>query len=291
VTILEVCFLVIFWTWVWTGCIFLLNTILPRMPLADTPEAYQIPYETVRFRATDGLWLSGWKLQASPTAPWIILCHGLGTNRADLLGIAAGLVHGGLNVFAFDFRGHGESQGRSTSFGWLEQRDLEGALAFLGSQADVPDRPYGVFGISMGGAAAIMVAAKDERLAAVAVDSPYSDLEQSLGHHLTLMYRLPRVPFLLCVKTAYRFRFGAWPAQMSPQKAIEGISPRPVLVIYGDQDIRMPLADGQALFEAAGHPKELWIIPSTEHLGGFRSNPKAYLRKLLTFFRANLKSA
>jgi len=288
---LDVLFLLIFWTWVVTGALFLRNTFLPRMPIQMTPDAVGLSYEPVRFRSTDGLWLSGWKLTADLQAPWIIICHGLGTNRADLLDVAAALVQAGYNVLTFDFRAHAESQGKVTSFGWREQRDLEGALAFLGSLPDMPERPYGVYGVSMGGAVAIMVAARDERLAAVAVDSIYSDLEESIAHHLKLLYRLPRVPFSLFAGSAYRLRFGVWPRRMSPVSVIGQISPRAVLVVQGDGDPRVPLAQGQALFQAAGEPKDLWVIQGTEHLASLRTDPAAYMRRLVAFFDSFLKHA
>ena len=285
----EVVFLILFWTWVGTAVLFLRQTILPRMPLAPGPLPWQASHvQSVTFQATDGIILAGWKVHIDPSRPWILLCHGLGANRADLLEIATGLTKARYNVFLFDFRAHGESAGRSTSFGWLEQRDLEGALAFLGAQPEIPDRPYGVFGVSMGGAVAIMVAAKDDRLAAMAVDSIYGNLEHSLAHHLKLLYRLPRIPFGIFINTAYRLRFGVWPNRMSPQKAVSRLSPRPLLVIHGEHDPRMPLEAAKALVDAAGERTELWVVPTTEHSGGFALDPDAYLKRLVGFFDSTL---
>ena len=286
--VLEVAFLILFWTWVGSGVLFLRNTFLTRTPAWVSPHLAALPSEAVRFQATDGLWLTGRKIPGDPNAPWLILCHGLGTNREDLRETAIALHHAWFNLFLFDFRAHGESHGHVTSFGWREQRDLEGALAFLGSQPDVPPKPYGVFGLSMGGAVAIMVAAKDERLGAVAVDSIYSDLEASIAHHLKLMYHLPRVPFSLFVASTYRLRFGAWPGQMSPKAVIGRISPRPVLVIQGEADPRVPLEEARALIDAAKAPKELWVIPGGTHLGGLSIDPAAYHAKLIQFFRSAL---
>ena len=79
--LLEVCFLIIFWSWVASAVWFLRMTFLPRLPLTQTPEAFHLPSETVKFTATDGLPLVGWKIPGHPNRPWIILCHGLGTNR------------------------------------------------------------------------------------------------------------------------------------------------------------------------------------------------------------------
>ncbi|MEK7880078.1 MAG: alpha/beta hydrolase [candidate division NC10 bacterium] len=287
--LLESFFLILFWSWVFCGVLFLRNTILPRLPITATPAALNLPFADVRFAASDGLPLAGWTIAAEAQRPWLILCHGLGANRADLLEIGAGLFGAGYNLLAFDFRAHGESGGRTTSFGWLEQRDLEGALAFLGAQPEIPDHPYGILGISMGGAVAIMVAARDERLGAVIADSPYANLEESITHHLKLMYRLPKVPFGWFATTAYRLRFGAWPGQMAPLAEIAKLSPRPVFIIQGEQDPRMPLAEAQALADAAKDPKEFWVVRGTDHLTTFADNPSGYLQRVVRFFDTYLK--
>jgi fermentation-respiration switch protein FrsA (DUF1100 family) len=141
----------------------------------------------------------------------------------------------------------------------------------------------------MGGAVAVMVAARDERLGAVAVDSIYPNLEESIAHHMKLLYRLPRMPFLAFVSSVYRIRFGVWPRQMSPIEAISHISPRAVLIIHGGSDLRMPKDDATRLFEAAHEPKQLWIVEGVDHLAGLQDDPATYLRKLVGFFDAYLK--
>lgn len=229
-------------------------------------------------------------MRGDPERPWIILCHGLGTNRADLLEIAAGLYQAGFNLFLMDFRGHGESAGRFTSFGWREQRDLEGALAFLGGQPDIPPRPYGIYGISMGASVAMMVAARDERLGAVAVDSPYTELRTSIKRHLKLMLPiLPWAPFGWFCEITYRLWFGAWPAEVSPQARIASLAPRPLLIIQGDQDVRMLPEEARQLHAAAGEPKELWVISGAGHLEGYAVDPERYIGRLSDFFERGLE--
>jgi len=286
---LEILFLAIFWSWAVSALLFLRNTVLPRQPIAWPPGLLQVPAQTVRFRATDGVELEGWTIQGESARPWIILCHGLGANRSDLLQIAVGLREAGFNLLLFDFRGHGASGGRATSFGWHEQRDLEGALTFLGRQPEAPLKPYGVYGISMGGSVALMVAARDERLGAVAVDSPYADLEESLGRHLSLMYPLPKIPFLWFILATYRLRFGVWPRRVSPQESVAHVSPRPVLFIQGERDSRMLPEGARRLFAKAGQPKHLWIVEGAEHLEAFSLEPTRYLARVVRFFQSSLR--
>lgn len=286
--VLNAVFLVCFWAWALSALWFVRNTFLPRLPLTRSPAELELPFEIIRFQASDGVWLSGWLIARDPQEPWIILCHGLGTNRADLLDLASALAKARFNTFLFDFRAHGESQGRATSFGWREQRDLEGALVLLGKQPGVPDRPYGVLGVSMGGAVALTVAAMDERIGAVVADSSYEQLGRSLTHHLQLLYHLPRIPFSWFIHSAYRIRFGAWPKQMSPTDSISKISPRPVLLMYGRNDRRVPAEHAERLFQAAREPRELWMVPHAGHLEALSTDPSAYLARIVSFFNSAL---
>ena len=232
----EVLFLTLFWSWVISGLVFLRRTFLRRMPIQRIPGELRLPSETVAFPATDGVRLEGWKIPAHIKRPWIILCHGVGSNRSELLAIAARLRARRFNVFLFDFRGHGGSGGLCTSFGWQEQRDLEGALAFLGQQPEIAPRPYGLYGASMGGAVGLMVAARDDRIGAVAADNPYPSLKHALRHQLKLMSPyLTRMPFLWFVYATYRLRFGVWPRQVSPQEAAAHLNPRPLLVMDAEE--------------------------------------------------------
>ncbi len=286
--LLEVVFLTIFWSWAACAVLFLRNTFLPRMPLAATPEQFGLPSQSVQFAATDGVRLDGWRIAEDSDRPWIIVCHGMGTNRGDLLDMAAALHCAGFNLFLFDFRAHGTSAGRQSSFGWREQRDLEGALAYLGRQDDIPARGYGLYAVSMGGVIGLSVAARDDRILAVAADSPYTDLQASIEHHLKLLYRMPRVPFGVFCAWTYRLWFGAWPRQISAVQAAGRLSPRPLLLIAGDIDPRVPLEQTNQILAEARPPKELWLIEGAGHLMGHAMHPQRYVDHVVTWFRSHL---
>lgn len=284
---LEVVFLTVFWLWFFTAALFLRNTLLPRTPITVEPQSFGLPAKQIQFPATDGLKLEGWAASGDPDWPWIILCHGLGSNRADLLDIAAGLHKAGFNTLLFDFRAHGNSQGRATSFGFTEQRDLEGALTWLGKQPEFPAQPYGIYGISMGGAVAIMTAARDERLKAVIADSPYANLDESIARHMALLYPwLPKQPFLTFMRLTYRLRFGIWPSQVAPEKAAQALKGRHLMVIAGGADPRMPPDEVRKIAGESG--AKLWVIEHAGHLEGFGINPQAYMKEVTAFFRQSL---
>src|SRR5512146_232173 len=109
-------------------------------------------FEPVLFPSSDGLQLSGWFFSAGNPGPGVVLCHGFQTGRREGLALALSLRERGHNVLVFDFRAHGESEGRWSSCGLLETRDLEGAVRYLRSQTGLRSGRIGVLGFSMGAA-------------------------------------------------------------------------------------------------------------------------------------------
>lgn len=265
------------------------NTVLPRIPIVETPQSLGMDYQEVSFLSGDGSRLKGWLILRDPEAPTIILCHGLGTNRSDPLIFAKMLYDAGdWNLLLFDFGGHGESERKVTSFGYLEQRDLAGAVQYLDGRQDLRNHHYGAFGISMGGAVAILEGARNPRLEAIAVDSCYVTLSEAMVRYMRLLYHLPEQPFGWISSLAWQARFLTPIRTVSPLDRIAQISPRPVLLFHGEADERIPVSDALRLYERAGQPKEIWAVPNAGHLGSYSAAPEEYQEKLLDFFRRNL---
>jgi len=240
--------------------------------------------EEVSFQTSDGLRLRGSFSLSDPERPTVVLCHGVGANRTDLYPFTKLLYEEGrLNVFTFDFRGHGESDGRYTSYGAFERRDLEAALDFLDRQS--LRREYGFMGISMGGSVGLLVAAQDQRLKALWVDSPYIDLKETIEIHLKLLYRLPRFPFLHFALFSYRLLFRTDAGEISPIRDVARIAPRPLMIVNGAADERMRPDLARLLYDRAKGAKELWLIPGAGHLEGHLLQSQEYDRRLLTFFQ------
>lgn len=287
-----------FWTILWfllrggvllgVGCflftflLFWKNAQPPRYPLLY-PEAPTLPLEEVAFRTADGVVLKGSLSLKDPKRPTLLICHGVGANRADLYPFAQLLYEKGKwNIFAFDFRAHGQSGGRLTSYGALEQRDLEAALAFLDKKP--LRREYGFLGVSMGASVGILVAARDTRLKAIWVDSPYADLPEAIRTYLKTFFRLPEFPFFGFTLLSYRLLFHRGADEVSPIKKVGQIAPRPLMIVSGLADERIRPDVSQRLYEKALEPKSLWLIPGAGHLEGHAIETQSYNERLLRFF-------
>ena len=116
----------------------------------------------------------GWFFPGLQGAPTIILCHGYGSQRGDTLTLVTALQDQQYNVLLFDFAGHGSSPG-NTTLGYREADELRSAVNALAGRSDVDPRRFGVWGVDLGGYAALETAEVDPRVTAVAVDSAYDD--------------------------------------------------------------------------------------------------------------------
>ena len=142
----------------------------PRPQLGSrTPADLGLTYRNVEFRAADGVRLSGWFIPSRNRAA-VVLLHGAGSTRSNVLDHAGVLARHGYGVLLYDARGHGRSQGRAMDFGWYGDNDINGAIAFLRHQPNVDPRRLAAVGLSMGGEEAIGASAANEDIHAVVAE-------------------------------------------------------------------------------------------------------------------------
>ena len=277
-------------TLVFTYIILYLNTHHPRYHLTTTPAELGIKFEKISFITTDSIKLSGWFIAAqnSSSAPTIIIAHGLGASKSDFINLSRVFSSNGFNVVLFDFRAHGESEGKSCSLGLKEQMDISAAVDYIISRKDLKNKSIGLYGFSLGGAAGILTASNDQRIKAITADTPFSSLKRISEDVIKRTYHLPSFPFIHLADIFYRLSFNGWIGQVSPSAAIHLISPRPILLISSDIDEMTPLYHAKELYSQAKEPKELWIIEGAHHGGTISANTDEYYRRLLYFFNKAL---
>ncbi len=243
------------------------------------------PIQQVHFETVDGLALTGWYIPP-PQGVVIILQHGYLANSAEMLPAGFMLRRHGYGVLFFDFRGHGKSEGDTVTLGLFETRDTDAAVDFLLKQPEV--NKIGLLGNSMGGATAILAAAKNERVQAVAVEAAYSELKDEVGIGIGAQTPFPASPldsifiFVAERETGYRL------SEVAPVAEIGKISPRPVLIMQGGNDKRIHADSGEKLFAAAGEPKYYWVEPSAAHVTIFQAAPQEYEKHVVDFFNRYL---
>ena len=234
--------------------------------------------EAVTFRSDDGVPLRG-SYVPSRTGAAVVLCHGFGEARAQLHFEARALAAAGLGVMRFDFRGHGESGDAAVTWGDRERRDLAAALVWVRARPDVDGARVGVFGFSMGGTTALLVAQGDAGVRAVAAAGAYPTLEGDLRTR----YGAWTGPLLAALRRA-----GVDVDAVRPLDGMCRLGGRPVLLVNSSVDPDAPAKGGGSLYRAACAPRTLRVFEGREHGGYARSAPDAYAALLRDFFGAAL---
>ncbi len=255
-----------------------------------SPYEFDLPAEAVAFPPRQGDYLvAGWYIPYPDATTTILVCPGYRSRAADVLGICAHLWKAGHNILVFEYYGHGMPVGTSVTLGYCEVNDFLGAVAYVKTRT--PQTSLGVLAYSMGAAVAIMCSAWHTEVEALVADSAFATHRSVVDYHLRRVLHLPAVPFLWLADALLWWRAGYHFRQVEPLRDIAAISPRPVLIIHGQQDSVVNPRDAQRLYAAAQEPKELWLLPNAEHCGAYFADRQAYVAKIETFFHRSLARA
>ena len=196
----------------------------------------------VAYETSDGLVLNGWFSAPPAATPVVIVFSGNGGNRGDRGPLGDALADRGLGVLLTDYRGYGGNPGDPSEDGLA--RDAAAAAAFVRSTA--PGHPVVYFGESLGSAVAIRLAL-DEPPAVLVLRSPFTSMADVGRTHY------PWLPVGALLKDRY------------PSIERIGAMTVPVLVIAGDGDSIVPVAQSRAIHAAAPGSKELLVITGADH--------------------------
>ncbi|NBU72235.1 MAG: alpha/beta hydrolase, partial [Bacteroidetes bacterium] len=134
---------------------------------------------------------------------------------------------------------------------------------------------------SMGAVSALLAAARDGSAAGVIADAPFDTYRNTVLHHAKLFYGLSEFPLITLampmIENRGRFRVD----EVDCLRAAEQIR-APVLLLAGEEDVRMPPAMVRSIYERAAGPKEFWIIPGEGHEN--RNFGQEFREKIKQFF-------
>jgi fermentation-respiration switch protein FrsA (DUF1100 family) len=252
----------------------------PQQQLLDNPVAQKFSPEDIGFRASDGVNLHGWFFNGGPnTKGTVLVLHGNAENLSTHVNSVLWLVKEGFNLFIFDYRGYGESEGNPDINGI--HLDAEAALKALLSLPRVDNGKIIILGQSLGGAIAVYTAANSpykDRIAALVIDSAFSSYRLIAREKLSQFYItwLLQHPLSFLVSDSY-----------SPIRWIKKVSPVPLLIIHGALDPVVPIRHGYLLYEEALQPKQFWMSSLPGHASSFTD--KRVREELVRYLAAELE--
>jgi len=239
----------------------------PIRTLSTDPSSIGLRFEDVYLETEDGVTLHGWFIPHDGARGVILFCHGNAGNISHRLDSIRVFHRLGLDVFIFDYRGYGQSEGRPTERGTYE--DAEAAWRYLIEEHQVLPSEVIVFGRSIGGAVGAWLA-QNHKPRLLILESTFTSLRDVAAK----LY-----PFFP-VKRLLRFEY-------STVEYLGGVN-CPVLIIHSRNDEIMPFTQGQQLFEVAREPKTFLEISGT-HNEGFITSGRDYEEGLDAFLSGYLE--
>ncbi len=196
------------------------------------------------FRSADGVELQGLVGPRRRARGTVVMIHGLNRTRIEMVKKVPFAHERGWNTLLFDLRHHGDSGGEATTFGVREKDDVRAAIALARERS--PGQVV-LWGVSLGGASAVLAAAEEPAVAGVICDSSFRDLRDTVAHHIRLfrgwrwwLHAVPAWPVtdevLFWMGHKGDFDTGAADV-LSAAASLEG---RPALFVANSDDRRVP---------------------------------------------------
>lgn len=242
----------------------------PNMPgrnLVATPENIGLTYQDVKFITDDNIKLHGWFIPNNNAKGTVLFFHGNAGNishRLDSIAIFNSLQ---LNVFIFDYRGYGQSEGKITEKGTY--KDAEAAWNYLNNTLGINEKQIIIFGRSLGASIATWLARKHTP-AALVIESGFSSVP-AMGQRL-----YPFLPIRWLAHLKY-----------DTKQYVKNIA-CPVMVAHSKDDEIIPFEEGREIFEAAPKPKQ-FLEMRGGHNDGFIISGSTYVEGLKLFINDALQ--
>jgi hypothetical protein len=249
----------------------------PNDRVYGTPASWGLSYDEVEFESRDGTKLTGWFIPAVGRAVGTVVhFHGNAQNMTAHFSFVSWLPSRGFNLFVFDYRGYGSSEGKPGREGIYE--DCIAALSYVINRQDVDPERVVLLGQSLGGAHAVAVMQEEiaRGVRAVAVDSSF------YSYRLIVQDKIARIPILSALRRPLsRLLIND---RLSPHLVVGRVSPVPILIIHGTGDRVVPYHHGKMLYEAAAQPKEFVTVEGGAHLDAFARTESTHRDTLVRFF-------
>jgi pimeloyl-ACP methyl ester carboxylesterase len=243
--------------------------------------------DTMTFDVPGGLGTrEGWFFPGLRGAPTIILCHGYGSSRGELLTIVSTLQDHQFNVFVFDFAAHGSNLG-ITTLGYREADELRAAMNTVAQRNDVDPSSFGLWGYNLGAYVALREAESDKRVKAMVLDSVYDEPPQmvKVGVQKNGLGTFP-----LIVRTAeqsfewlnYKYK-NAEPLT----KNLKNVAGVPTLWIEAVDDPELA-STTREMYQKAPEPKEQVVLQHGDFTQMGDDDKREYENRIVSFFLTKL---
>jgi pimeloyl-ACP methyl ester carboxylesterase len=251
---------------------------------SDTPAHYKLEYKTVTLRTADGYDIAAWDVaSANPSDDAIVVLSGYAADKGSILPRTAflGQKH---RLLYLDFRSFGQSSGRYSTMGLREVEDALAGVRYLKEQGV---KRIGIYGFTMGGAVALMTAAREPSVMAVVTEDAYSDFGAVIAQPYG--YLGPAKPLFGRVAKAFAQAVLHTDADAVSPAAVASSLRIPALVIHSSTNPSVPVSHADLLKARMSGNQEakFWYTDGKTDLAARTE----FAQTLLSFFDVHLGAA
>jgi pimeloyl-ACP methyl ester carboxylesterase len=232
-----------------------LRTHPAAVPPGADPQSANIYFEPISLQADDGVRLDAWFVPALDPQqivaqgdqalqghrPAVVLVHGFGQSRQQVLPLIKPLHERGYVVLALELRGAGSSIPVGQTFGLNEAQDVMAGVQLLSHRAAVDPNKIAVVGIGAGASAALLTAERQGKLAALVLDAPPETGKEVFDEHV-----VPKAEPLCWIAPLCRWTFeigyGVNLYDLNLEQYARVIAARPTLLIRSQEDAENDLS-------------------------------------------------
>ncbi|WP_077213881.1 alpha/beta hydrolase [Bacillus dakarensis] len=244
-----------------------------------------MPKREILIPSSFGYHLKAVVVEPHDTNQYMIFCHGVTENKLNSVKYMNLFIQRGFNAVIYDHRRHGESGGKTTSYGYYEKFDLKTIVDWLKLDRG-PNLLLGIHGESMGAATMLLYAGMLEDGANFYIaDCPFSDFREQLAYRLKAEMRLPPKLFLPVADLFIKMRQKYSLRDVAPITVIEHIT-KPILFIHSKKDDFILPSMTEALYDKKKGPKKLYMAENGVHAQSLNENKEDYEKVIDEFLES-----
>lgn len=213
---------------------------------------------------------------------WVICLHGWTNVKREMSPYAMEYYRRGFNVLIPDLRGHGDSESKYVSMGWLDRLDVVDWINSLVEEN--PRVKIIIHGVSMGGATTMMTTGEElpSNVVLAVEDCGFCGVKEIFvdqcirKYHLPPKIVIPAASFVNKLMNGFFFGEGSAVEQVKKSKT-------PTLFIHGDKDDFVLIENLPLVYDACAAPKEKHIFKGAEHAVSGLWFPEEYWKTIDAF--------
>lgn len=243
-------------------------------------------YEPVWITTFDGHKLFARYYHVADGAPLQIQFHGYKSHAVlDFSGGSYLASMLGQNALVVDQRSHGQSEGRSITFGIKERKDILNWVDYANQRFGI-DTKIILCGLSMGAATVLMASELDlpENVVGIMADCPYSSPKEIIKKVCNDTMHLPANLLYPFIWLGAKLFAGFDLEESSPVAAVQK-SRIPILIMHGEGDDFVPCDMSRKIQAANPEKVTLVTVPDAGHGLAYMVNPPIYEKAAIAFLQ------